>query len=217
MRVSKFLLRLLVLVWTIHPLFRAEAKVEKDCVSCNLAHVIGAPNISADADNIDKVIQVMNQGNDSRGSSSLTNEVKGFCMALKQFQGQAPSFKKEILIPMTKAGYKIESILKSPECTSESIGGTSSPILHLVADNVEARFKYLKIIYEYFLSRGEASTTWLNIINAPNSRQQSLLDYVYFLQQKKIISEDQGNRLIVFLCSTDGEFLSSPVACPKKK
>lgn len=180
--------------------------LEKDCVSCSPDIAPGYPltgNRSATA-----IAQVSNK--------ALTQEEKNFysyltiyCMTLPEIRGER-DFKKRMIDAMAKTATdgNMDAYWTEPGCEPNYIANTSSPLIHIVAQNSTDRMQYMVYLQKYYTARNDF-TTFRKILNAKNTQGQTVLDYIQhsFSGRRFARQEEPGlNEFIKFLCANGAEY-----------
>lgn len=185
--------------------FATDKIKDKDCVECTYKKVVGAPDITH-IEGLEKVVR-NNVVKTNYQSIDFEGFHKSFCMKFENV-GHVYAFKKEILEAMKKSGYSMEKYWTQVGCVPGKIGGTTTPISHLVAEDAAGRMQFLKALHKYLMDNKEEKT-WHKVVNAPNSRGFTMLDYIVYLNSSSQIREEERastNELIIYLCNNGGVF-----------
>ena len=153
--------------------------------------------------------------------SGFLNYLSVYCMTYERLEG-AFEFQEKIIdhikaVTAKTDRFDADKFLYHPGCIPQSIGGTRSPIIHLTAENATDRLAFLKALFKHHQKEGKVP--WTKIVNAKNTRGQTVLDYLHYLNinKKLIIEEEKGvNDLYYFLCANGGEYSYYPKECTKE-
>lgn len=131
-----------------------------------------------------------------------------YCLKFEQLSN-IYEFRKDILEPMGNSSFSsLDGFWIDAYCTPGRIGGTVSPIIHLVAEEVGGRRAFLEYLYDFYVRRNDPSL-WPRVINAVNSRGMTVLDYIeYMRDDKELRSEELADidSLIQYICSRGGRY-----------
>lgn len=122
----------------------------------------------------------------------------------------------------------VEEIEKTPFPTDDYFkiaacqpGGYSaavkSPLLHIIADDPSKRMKFLNILWAYYTKRRKEPAIFTEIVNAKNTKGETLLDYIETMVQRGNYSSDGSKEAIAQIVSTACSHGAIYSAYPKKK
>lgn len=144
-------------------------------------------------------------------------DLKIYCMQFIQLSN-IYELRKNMLEKISKSAFPADHHWIDANCTPNRIGGTASPMIHLVAEEVGGRRKFLEALDKYFQSRRDKDPQlWQRVINARNSRGMTILDYIEFMRENKLLRQEELEdieSLIVYVCSRGGLYLSTRKSCP---
>lgn len=99
-----------------------------------------------------------------------------FCHKFAQIEG---NFVGLTIKEMEATSYSVEEFFTTPSCQP---GGYSnvvkSPILHVIADDPSKRIGFLDSIWLYYLKKRKEPSKFLEVVNAKNTKGETLLDYI---------------------------------------
>lgn len=186
------------------------ADKNSDCVSCNTSSVPGLPN-TRPIENLAKVT-----ARSKFQSDDFQAYLQSYCMKFEQVTSPH-SMKKEIIEPMRKTPYSFEQYWTQAECRPVKIGATLSPLIHLAADETFGRRVWLETLYKHLTDKKELNI-WNNIVNAKNTRGQTVLDYIAYIRRDKQYRDEEVedvNALLKFLCEKGATFaVEKTLKCP---
>lgn len=204
-------IKALVLFSIVTSLSMANAVDEKkDCIECSYNKLAGAP----DTGSLDKLAKVAKTRLLTEDEVFL-DYLKSYCMKFEQVS-HSYGFKRDMIEGMKKTPYSIDRYWTSSGCTPSRIGGTTSPIVHLIADDASGRNPFMETLYKYYQDKND-NDTWLKVVNAKNSRGHTILDYIDNMNNRKELIEEEResvNYLIKFLCDRGAVFSFSNKKCP---
>ena len=191
--------------------------IPKDCVSCAADEAFGNPlegNKSA------KLIAMASSAAAlSQEEVSFYNYLDIYCMNFSQLGG-VKNFKKILIDPMTVTAGGNDEIVnrywQTASCVPRLVGGTKSPLAHLVAENPTDRKSYLVALKRYYNEKNDKET-FVKILNAKDSRGQTLLDFMNVLYEKKTYMKQEEkplNDLYQFLCENGAVASTTQRKCP---
>jgi hypothetical protein len=151
-----------------------------------------------------------------------------YCMDITQLGG-VHNFKRHLLDKMkdsaqlqSSAVVGVDVIIKrywtTAYCEPRRIGGTMSPIVHLVAENPTDRNAYLVALRKYYDEKNDRNS-FVEILNSKNSRGHTLLDYINYLYVAEYrnydkLDEKPLNNLVQFLCDNGAKYSFYKKKCP---
>lgn len=141
------------------------------------------------------------------GDESFDEYYKLYCMRFEQLVNKF-DFQKNMLEDMRKSPYPVDRFWLEVNCRPSRIGGTLSPIVHLVAEEVGGRMQFFELLHKYY-QQEKSNVTWINIVNTKNTRGHTLLDYIDYLDRARELREEERediNKLINFLCKRGGTY-----------
>ncbi|MBC7428305.1 MAG: hypothetical protein H7336_06820 [Bacteriovorax sp.] len=189
--------------------------LSNDCVSCTPVMAAGSPlegNKSA------QLVALVSSKAMSQADASFQSYLNVYCMNFTQLGGVS-NFKQTLLDPMKATSGSEEGMNRywlAAGCEPQLMGGTTSPLVHLAAENATERKSYLEALQKYYLEKNDKAS-FTKIINAKNSRGYTLLDYLNYLYvQKEFMAEEEKgiNDLYKFLCDNGGVFSIYKKKCP---
>lgn len=131
-----------------------------------------------------------------------------YCLKFEQLSNTY-ELRKDIIEPMGKSSFSsLDAFWIDAYCTPSRIGGTVSPIVHLIAEEVGGRKAFLEYLYDFYVRRNDPSL-WLRVINAVNSRGMTVLDYIEYMRDDKELRREEMadiDRLIQFICGRGGQY-----------
>jgi hypothetical protein len=181
--------------------FSANAIDKKGCVGCNDQEVASAIT-SEKKDGLTRTVQ-----GPLSEDESFDEYYKLYCMRFEQLSNNY-AFKKDMLEHMRKSPYPVDRYWTEASCRPSRIGGTASPIIHLVAEEVGGRRQFIDLLYKYYQERKD-NNAWLDVVNAKNTIGFTILDYIDWLDKSKGFMDeerDDMNDLIKFLCERGGKY-----------
>lgn len=131
-----------------------------------------------------------------------------FCKTVGDIDG-ARDFRKRMLEPMQQAG-TVDRTWTYAGCEPSYISSTMSPIIHIIAENSTDRLEQLVELRKYYVDVKDNPAVWLLIVNSTNTKGQTVLDYMEYIEQTKrfVPIERPGIiRFKNFICSNGGEYL----------
>jgi hypothetical protein len=126
-----------------------------------------------------------------------------YCMKVDQVS-HVYGFNKEILSSMKKSPYNVDLYWVTAGCRPHRIGGTTSPLIHWMIEDASGRLQFLKALEKYYLFERKEPALWRAVINAKNSRGQTLLDYAQYLKQARDLrTEEFGDvaEMVTYICA----------------
>lgn len=143
--------------------------------------------------------------------------LKMYCLKFEQLSNTY-EFRKDIIEHMTKSPWSVDRFWTDARCTPGRIGGTVSPLLHLVAEDVGGRRAFLEALFKYYQGRKDEQQ-WLRVVNARNSRGHTLLDYIHWMELDKEIRPEERediDSLVKYACQRGGVYSAlTPRSCPR--
>ena len=134
--------------------------------------------------------------------SSLNDWMDKFCLTFKQISpGSVPTMIKQ----MESSPYSVEIYFNTPRCQPEGYSNmVKSPLIHIVADDPNARESFLKSVFAYYSKKRKQPELFTVALNAKNTKGETLLDYFEMLRQNGINKSPEQmvviEKLIVFSC-----------------
>lgn len=113
-----------------------------------------------------------------------------------------------------------EEFLTTPVC-QPSVYSTvvKSPMIHIVADDITKREEFLQNIWLYYSKKRKQPEIFDQIINAKNTKGETLLDYLETNKQRNQYTFDTQQealkKVIAMLCSHGGVYaVRKDMQCP---
>lgn len=187
---------------------KAPAGVSSDCVTCSLQQAPGAPEIRGVKSFEAIVAKTTFQDDD------FANFLQAFCMKF-EYVTNPYAFKKEIIGEMKKTPYSFEKFWTQPDCQPSKYGGAvKAPIIHLAADEAFGRKVWLETLHKEM----KDDQMFKRMINAKNTKGQTVLDYIVFGYKDKQYRPEEiedVNALAKFLCEKGATFsVEKSQKCP---
>jgi hypothetical protein len=205
--VLNFLLITILSITTSHAANSKKA-TQTDCVTCSLQVAPGAPEIRG-VKSFEAIV-----AKSSFQDDDFANYVQAFCMKFEIISNPY-AFKKEIIGEMKNTPYSFEKFWTQPDCQPGKWGGTvKAPIIHLAADEAFGRIVWLETLYKEM----KDEQMFKRIINAKNTKGQTVLDYIVFGYKDKQYRPEEivdVNALAKFLCEKGATFaIEKNQKCP---
>ena len=168
---------------------------------------------SADAREV-KTISVVDVP--TSGPGSFANMVELYCMKYALIEWQHII---TILREMEATPYPLDSYFQTAACQPDGYGDdVKSPIAHVVADDTCKREKFLNMMWLYYTKKRNDPTKFTEILNARNTRGETLLDYLESQRVRDKYNEElqeSADKIIAFACSHGAKYSTYPnKTCP---
>ena len=142
-----------------------------------------------------------------------------YCMNFTQLGG-VKNFNKTLIVPMTTTSGGNNEIInrywQTAYCEPRLVGGTRTPLAHLVAENPTDRKSYLVALKKYYNEKNE-NETFIKILNSKDSRGNTLLDFTNILFDKNTYMKEEEkplNEFYEFLCGNRALTSTTTRKCP---
>lgn len=143
---------------------------------------------------------------------------QSYCMRFEQVSNNY-GFRKDMIESMKKTPYSVDQYWSEPGCLPRRIrANTLSPLFHLAAESAGPRKPFIETLYKSYQEKNE-NEIWLRIVNSKNTRGDTILDYIDYLNFSKTLREDEKpeiNELMIFPCDRGGIFSKTSNKCPIK-
>lgn len=172
-----------------------------DCVNCGPKNVSGLPSNNS-LDDLSKIVQ---------GGQTQKFISQGYCMQFTQIpQEMVGTMIKEL----ETTGYPVEKYLTDPICQPDGYSvSVKSPMIHAVADDVNKREEFLNNIWLYYSKKRKQPEVFEQVINAKNTKGETLLDYIEKLRAQNAYSiagqQPPLEKIIAMLCSHGGVYVKN--------
>lgn len=142
--------------------------------------------------------------------SDVSGYLGAYCLSLLNLRSEK-DFNKKLMASMheTAARGNIDPYWQNSACEPRFLKPpTRSPLIHIVAENTRDRAIYIQYLQKYYEKKNDLAT-FRKVLNAKNTRGQTVLDYIhqtfikkYFLRQE----EAALNKFIQYLCDNGAKY-----------
>ena len=144
----------------------------------------------------------------SHAVSSFKDFMDKYCMRFKQISPQAVATE---IRDMESSPYPVDRYFDTPQCQPEGYSSNiKSPLLHTVADDPNAREKFLHMVFAYYAKKRKQPELFSVAVNSKNTKGETLLDYVESLRVngKNSVPEQIVviKKIIDFTCEHGGTY-----------
>jgi hypothetical protein len=170
-----------------------------DCVNCGPKDVTGMPSSGKSMGNLEKVIAKAAQ---SCGGGKVECMEK-YCLKFKQVN---ENLLEKVFEDMDSGPYSMDDYFKMAECQPEGYSNAiKSPLLHIVADDPNARENFLQETFYYYSKIKKKPAIFTTALNSKNTKGETLLDYIESLKINKINNNPEQlevmQKIIEYACS----------------
>lgn len=213
--------------------FTASAIATETCAVCGNKDIQGMPKIDSKLmnvleANIPKPTRKVTDPFDPRpvvvypekvSNVPFESNLQSYCLGFIQTtENSMPLLIKKI---ETKTAYSIDDYLTYPWCEQKGYNSNfvRSPILHQVADEPNGKENYLQVFWEhYHYDKPNGDALWLKVINAKNTKGETLLDYIEGETSRGSYPNSDAtgaiNTIIAYACSHGATYAKYDKKCP---
>lgn len=182
----------------------------KDCVSCAPEQAPGNP-LSGNK-SVRSIAMVANQQM-SQEESIFYSYLSVYCLTLLNLRSEK-DFNKKLMASMAETAPRgdLDPYWQKSNCEPRYLEPpTKSPLLHIMAENTRDRTVYIQYLKKYYEKKNDLAT-FKKVINAKNTRGQTVLDYIQqsFSEKHFLRTEEAAlNKFIQFLCDNGAEYATT--------
>lgn len=150
--------------------------------------------------------------------SKFTDYMEKYCLKFRQIPQQLIGI---MIKDMENTPYKVDDYFLVPQCQPDGYSdAVKSPLLHIVADDPNAREKFLSNIFAYYSKKRKDPTPFIKALNAKNTKGETLLDYIESLRTNGINDSPEQmvvmSKIVQFACAHGASYSArSDKTCPK--
>lgn len=141
-----------------------------------------------------------------------------YCLKFHQIPQQMVG---TVIKDMEASAFNVDRYFITPHCQPEGYSdAVQSPLLHIVADDPNAREKFLWNIYAYYAKKRKQPELFTVALNSKNTKGETLLDYFESLRKNRVHTMPEQMvvivKIIAFSCEHGAVYESyNNLSCPE--
>lgn len=178
--------------------------LEKDCITCTPQVAPGGP---LDGNRTATALSMVSSKTLSQEEATFYSNMNIYCMTVPELRNEK-DFKRKMLESMAKTGAGVDRFWQASGCEPRYIPKTSSPLIHLIAENSTDRMQYIIFLQKYYTEKRDPAS-FKKALNSKNSQGQTVLDYIQYVYSNKRFNtaEEPGlNAFVKYLCDNGAEY-----------
>lgn len=183
----------------------------EDCIRCGDKDIVGSPDQKNEVTKLAFAVMA----DPKKIIYPFSDYIATYCMKYEQIEKNALN---TMIREMVKSPYPVDDYFQEKACKPQRSGDRKSPIIHLTAEAPCSRVEYPEIIHKYYTVKRNSSDIWLKIVNSKNSKEETFLDYIEYLDNKNMYNTVETkkcmNQLIAFACKNGAIYSTSNKTCP---
>lgn len=158
-----------------------EVRSAEDCVSCGQKEVSGMP---ASGKKIGVMEKIAKKAAETQAPHS--DYMVKYCLQFKQLDQESIGLMIE---EIEETPYPVDEYFKKAACNSKGYStSVKSPMIHLVADDPNAKEESFKNVELYYRKGRKKPEIFTEALNSKNTLGETFLDYIVSLRKKEILT-----------------------------
>lgn len=137
-----------------------------------------------------------------------TDYMERYCLRFKQVSQEVIG---TVIKDMESTPYPVDGYFQLARCQPDGYSDViKSPLLHLVADDPNAREKFLNNVFAYYSKKRKQPEIFTSALNAKNTKGETLLDYIETLKARGMNKHPEQMavilKIVAYACEHGGYY-----------